>query len=346
MSSVAENFLKSSRILRSVHKHLNLIEENVINLFLRIKYIKRFLDEVNKIPATVDNLIFVNSVGKISNMVALICQEIEKVNGKVNSMDVAWTTTLYNENCTEFDEAVERLHNVNCLFVSIENQVAELKCDCTNFRKMINRITEMSADVVESEEYSKDVFVVHNLMRDFCAKIAHFNDHVNKNKNNNNGGGGERKRMPPSNDNDTKKKITILNSFMSMNFECPVCLECITMESMAIPECCISHAVCLECLEKLRKAKCPVCINSMKYCINFKKNGENISYKIICTGNEELDDDDDTNNNSDYGGNTSSSSDDDDDERRDPIWTHNTMYRNNFVYRDFRFRTRNNILTR
>lgn len=78
---------------------------------------------------------------------------------------------------------------------------------------------------------------------------------------------------------DEESNIKIIEDFINLQRECPICYELFSTSELAFAPC--SHFCCASCFKKLRDEKCPICMVKMIACIQYEKSGDNLKYSIV-----------------------------------------------------------------
>lgn len=269
MDTGITTFLKSSRILKEVYRQLNIIEENCINLSLHCKYARHILSEGNNIKIINVNC-FNEYIVKVFNMMTLLRFEVSKFHGKINkNIVVECTDKIETENenitCNILDTAVTLLNN-------IEISISEILVKCQSLRNKVDKVINIPVsnyNLYTSHVHvlSKSIKLLYNQVKDLDYMVNPF---VSKTQS-----------LRNELELDDYKKKKNIESFMSMNFMCPVCYEHRTTKDMALPECCSSHAICLQCVTLLKKPECPMCKTEINYYIQFEIKGEYLKFNVI-----------------------------------------------------------------
>lgn len=71
----------------------------------------------------------------------------------------------------------------------------------------------------------------------------------------------------------------ILNKFMAIERQCPVCLQMMSTSEMVFGQC--SHFCCRNCADKLPRTRCPICNGKYRHCIQYTKMGEKLCFKTV-----------------------------------------------------------------
>lgn len=74
------------------------------------------------------------------------------------------------------------------------------------------------------------------------------------------------------------KEEHILNMFITMYRECPICYNKFATPSLVFLQC--SHFFCIDCFGKIRKS-CPMCRMSLYPAIKYNMRGNNLIYTVL-----------------------------------------------------------------
>lgn len=279
MNCEISSYIKSSKILKGINKQLNLIEVEATDILLFCKYVDFILKQANALSYQQPHILqqTKNEIARIMNN---IYNNIEKFNANVNKGENE-ILEPFSINCSSISTIgttkhqdninVLREYNVN-LYVIIKN-LSQILDDCKQFRQKMEHVTNLF--IRECNGFQHFVAELDSTMKTICISIYKFSFYI---MNKQNSLSSDDVLKPKHIINDKNK---IFETLLSINFDCPICLENFKIDSMVIPECNISHAVCRTCAKKIQKEHCSLCRAQIQQYIQIDKIGENIKFTTI-----------------------------------------------------------------
>lgn len=164
----------------------------------------------------------------------------------------------------------ELLHKVS----RIEYNIMNIVNHCKVFGEMFDKVVKLNKNNISLYNHNMEILkklisvVEENIqLIKNCAQFVHIND-------------DEDDDDEDDDDNDSDYgKAKILDSFMKIKRECPICFNLFPTQKLIFAPC--SHFCCCDCFDRLENFKCSICMAKISVCIQYEKNGDNLKYSTI-----------------------------------------------------------------